>query len=214
MFERIQKVIKNGTLARSGGRIALLLAAATPVSIIYLLRGPTAALWTAVAASAGLWAASDVLARRGPNTTYRVLRARKIELVTSDDRVIVALGETIEGKGAVALYDRAGECIAPAIPERRATDAIQSADKDSVLGSRSPFALGFGIDEPLTSVQRKRFAIGRSAGSRSKSAGHRLRRIASERRSQVLGAIELSCSFGTESKVEPMPSKTRGRSSS
>jgi hypothetical protein len=213
MFERIQKVIKNGTLARSGGRIALLLAAATPVSIIYLLRGPTAALWTAVATSAGLWAASDVLARRGPNTTYRVLRARKIELVTSDDRVVVALGETIEGKGAVALYDRAGECIAPATPQHSATVAIQS-DKDSVLGSRSPFALGFGIDEPLTSVQRKRFAIGRSTGSRSESADHRLRRIASERRSQVLGAIELSCSFGTESKVEPTPSKTRGRSSS
>jgi len=213
MFKRIRKVMQSGTLARSGGRLALLLAAATPVSIIYLLRGPTAALWTAVAASAGLWAASDVLARRGPNTTYRVLRARKIELVTSDERVVVALGETIEGKGAVALYDRAGECIAPATPQRRATVAIQS-DEDSVLGSRSPFALGFGIDEPLTSVQRKRFSLGRSARSRSESAGHRLRRIASERRSQVLGAIELNCSFGTESKSEPKPSKIRIRSSS
>jgi hypothetical protein len=213
MFMRIRKVMKNGTLARSGGRLALLLAAATPVSLIYLLQGPTAALWTAVAASAGLWAASDVLSRRGPSTTFRVLRARKIELVTADDRVVVALGETIEGKGAVAVYDQEGECIAPATPERRATVAIPS-EKDSVLGSRSPFALGFGIDEHLTSVQRKRFSLGRSAGSRSESAGHRLRRIASERRSQVLGAIELSCSFGTESKAEPMPAKIRGRSSS
>lgn len=213
MFIRIRKVMNSGTLARSGGRIALLLAAATPVSIIYLLRGPTAALWTAVAASAGLWAASDVLARRGPNTTFRVLRARKIELVTADDRVVVALGETIEGKGAVALYDRAGDCIVPRTAERSATAAMQP-EKDSVLGSRSPFALGFGIDEHLTSVQRKRFAVGQSAGSRSESAGHRLRRIASERRSQVLGAIELSCSFGTQSKAEPMPSKIRGRTSS
>jgi hypothetical protein len=187
--------IESDSLSQTAGRIAALLAAACPVGLVFILHGPEAALWLAVTACAGLWAVSDILARRGPTASVRVLRARKIELVSADDRVVVALGETVEGKGAVAVYDSNGTCIDRSKGASKQAGVEKTRETPSVLGTSSPFAFGFGTDTPPLSKSPMGIARRTQLDAQSESSAQRRKRIAAERRSQVLGAIELSCSF-------------------
>jgi hypothetical protein len=76
----------------------------------------------AVAATVGLFAsagmaaaammfASAVALAIGARSAYSVpqlLQARKLEIVSTDGRVLVAVGETAKGDGAVASYDSEG----------------------------------------------------------------------------------------------------------
>jgi hypothetical protein len=204
--------IESGSASQTAGRIATLLAAACPVGLVFAVHGPEAALWVAIAASAGLWAVSDILARRGPTATVRVLRARKVELVSSDDRVVVALGETVEGKGAIAVYDRNGTCIDHSNRASRSPVTEKARNPPSVLGAGSPFAFGFGTETPPSSKNPMGIARRTRLGVRSESSVQRRKRIAAERRSQVLGAIELSCSFApaqSRDTGKPATRKTR-----
>ncbi len=47
-----------------------------------------------------------------------VLRATKLEIIGADGRTRVAVGETVDGVGAIAAYDAAGRCIAALPPAR------------------------------------------------------------------------------------------------
>lgn len=208
MAEPSESRFESGSLSQTMRRIAALLAAACPVGLIFAVHGPEAALWVAVAASAGLWAVADILAGRGPSATVRVLRARKVELVSADDRVVVALGETVEGKGAIAVYDREGACIERSKPAEEPPKVEKVSKRPSILGTGSPFAFGFGTETPPSSKNPMGIARRTRIGVKSEPSLQRRKRIAAERRSQVLGAIELSCSLAPAQPREAEPAIT------
>jgi hypothetical protein len=60
-----------------------------------------------------------VVSERQEDAVPEIIRAQKIEIVGEDGVTRVALGETLEGAGAVATYDSRGEFVAALDPSVR-----------------------------------------------------------------------------------------------
>jgi hypothetical protein len=102
-LERLEQ--ENRNLKRG---IGMLLAGVVGTALVALVAGNVpASLGLLIAAIAAL-----LVVERRRSAVPEVIRAQKIEVVGADGVTRVALGETVDGSGAVATYDADGRFIA------------------------------------------------------------------------------------------------------
>ena len=114
--ERIEKLEKdNRTLRRV---MATLITAIVAGTLITLVAGSVAGTVALLVSAAVVLAVSE----RNEASVAEVIRAQKIEIVGQDGVTRVALGETLEGAGAVATYDARGRFVAALESTRRRSE--------------------------------------------------------------------------------------------
>jgi len=125
-LERLER--ENRTLK---GMLGTLLAGAVGTALIAMVAGNVpAAVGLLLAALATL-----VTMERRRKEAPEVIRAQKIEVVGQDGITRVAIGETVEGAGAVATYDAEGRFIAALDVNGHRTSPSRT---DRVFSSRAP----------------------------------------------------------------------------
>jgi hypothetical protein len=108
---------ENRSLRRA---ISMLLAGIVATALVATVAGNVPGVF-ALLLSAG---AALVLLERRRGAVPGIIRAQKIEIVGADGVTRVALGETLDGDGAVATYDARGEFVAALeASSRRASQA-------------------------------------------------------------------------------------------
>jgi hypothetical protein len=104
--ERIEKLERDNRNLRRV--MATLIAAIVAGTLITLVAGSVAGTVALLVSAAVVLAVSE----RNEASVAEVIRAQKIEIVGQDGMTRVALGETLEGAGAVATYDARGRFVA------------------------------------------------------------------------------------------------------
>ena len=118
--QRIEKLERDNRNLRRV--VAMLVAAIVAGTLIASVAGSVAGAITLLLGAAAVLALSE----RYEGSVPEILRAQKIEIVGQDGVTRVALGETLEGAGAVATYDSQGQFVASLDSMRRRPGRIRS----------------------------------------------------------------------------------------
>ena len=129
-IERLER--QNRDLKRV---MMLMLAGATGTALVAAVAGSISATIALLLTAATCLALIERRSGRVP----AVVRAEKIEVVGSDGITRVVLGETVDGRGAVALYDASGKFLVALDSTKRRQVTPASGGGMSPEAARNPF---------------------------------------------------------------------------